>query len=293
MADPPTPRSSNLVLVLGAALGIGLAAYGIARPGRARLAEPPSDAAAVVNGVPILRADHERAALAIGSDRRGGAALPEDRQRALERLIDEELLLRRALELGLERRDPRARAALVSAMVSSIVASAEQSEPDDRRLREHFQENSGYFREPDRIRLEQLFFAPKAGESDADHTARARAVRARWSSGETLAGLRALADPEPSPLPGELLPAHKLADLLGPTAARAASELSPGEISEPVRSGAGYHLLRLVERRASTPPRFELVRETVRSDHQRRAGERALGSALEQLRANAEIQVTP
>lgn len=277
-------EQASVVLALGAAAGLALAAYGIARPTRASNALP-SDAVASVDGVPISRADYQTALGALATARRDGAAAG-DAERVLDRLIEEELLLQRALELGLARRDARARAALVSALVASIALEAEAAEPDDAELRRHFEQHRDYFRGSELVRVEQWFFAVGPEDDDARIRARARSARARVLAGEPVSD----ADPEPVPLPGRI-PAHKLVDLLGPTAARAALELSPGGVSEPARSGAGYHVLRLVERRPASMPRFEDVRAEVRADFVRRAADRRLRQRLDELRQEARVVV--
>ena len=96
-----------------------------------------------------------------------------------------------------------------------------------------------------------------------------------------------------SPLPDVLLPATKLREYLGPTALRAAFELEVGEVSQPIRSGTGYHLLQLVERELSRTPDLSEIEEQVRTEWVRRAGDRALREYLDELRDQAEIVVAP
>jgi hypothetical protein len=287
MPTQSTSPRSVLPLALGAALGAALAAYGIARPSAARGALSP-DTIAVVNGVEIPKSDHDRALAALEMDRRQGP-VAGDGERVLERLIEEELLIQRAIALGLERRDPRARSAIVSALVQSITIEAEAGEPDEVSLRAHHEKHADYFRDPDLLRVEQVFFAVAAGADDATSRDRALAARARLIAGAELAELEG--DPPPVPLPRELLPASKLHALLGPTAARAALETAPGGVSAPARSGAGYHLLRVIERRAAPRRSFEQVVDPVRADFQRRQGELALRKAIDALRADAQIAV--
>jgi peptidylprolyl isomerase len=287
--ENPSPSTRSLFpLALGAALGAALAAYGIARPSAAESALSP-ETLALVNGVEIRGADHERALAALALDRREGAAAG-DAERVLQRLIDEELLIQRAFALGLQRRDPRSRSALVSAVVQSITLGAEAEEPDEQALRAHHQESAEYFRDPDLVRVEQLFFAVLPGADDAAVRERAVRARARLSAGTKPSELES--DPPPLPLPSELVPASKLNELLGPTAARAALETAPGAVSKPARSGAGYHVLRLLERRPAPVRAFELVREQVRADFRRRQGELRLKQTIDALRADAKIVST-
>ena len=83
----------------------------------------------------------------------------------------------------------------------------------------------------------------------------------------------------------------KLREYIGPSALEAVLELAPGEISEPVRSGMGVHLLRLIDATPATQPSFEEIEPQIRSEWVRRAGDRALRDYLDQLRADGDVQI--
>jgi parvulin-like peptidyl-prolyl isomerase len=100
-----------------------------------------------------------------------------------------------------------------------------------------------------------------------------------------------LGDDSIAGLPEGALDLDTLRDYLGPTAARAASELAVGEVSAPVRGSAGYFVLVLRERLAEEPAPFETLREQVRAEYLRSRGETALTDYLSELREAAEIRV--
>jgi peptidylprolyl isomerase len=60
-------------------------------------------------------------------------------------------------------------------------------------------------------------------------------------------------------------------------------------VSDPVRSGTGYHVLQLVESEPSRVADFDEIEALVRAEWTRRTGERALREYLDDLRARAEI----
>jgi parvulin-like peptidyl-prolyl isomerase len=279
-------RRAELLLALGAATGVALAAMGVARPGAGSSGEVPEGAVARVNGVAISAEDYRRAVRAIDADRRGGVDATL-RQRALDRLIDEELLVQRGIELGLPARDRRVRNGLSAAVIDLLVARAEQSyrEPDETELRALFEEQKSYFRGPDLIRVEQIYVAGTGAEPRATELAR----RAR--AGESFATLAAGADRPPAPLPPKPIPIAKLRDYVGPSAARAALALKLGQVSAPIRGAGGARVLRLVERVAAASPRFEQVRHLVRAEHRRHAGDRALRAFFARQRARSRIRV--
>jgi parvulin-like peptidyl-prolyl isomerase len=67
--------------------------------------------------------------------------------------------------------------------------------------------------------------------------------------------------------------------------------MEPGQVSDPVRSGVGYHVLLLSERQADTVPPFEAVREQVLTQYRRLAGEKAVTTYLANLRKHANIRM--
>jgi hypothetical protein len=128
---------------LGLALGLGAAIQDIHG---LRLSH--GDAAALVNGQPISQDDVERMLSAYGADRRA-ALTREDRDKVLERLIEDELMAQRAVALGLPSTDPNARKLVVRALIDSLSATA--PEPTEAELRRYHAENAGLFRSADLI----------------------------------------------------------------------------------------------------------------------------------------------
>ncbi len=283
-------RRPVAMLAAGAVAGLALAAHGlIARQGGAL----PERVVARVNGSEILAEDYLRLIAGLERDTRE-AADERARRHVLDRMIDEEVLVQRGLELGLAESDRTIRANLSAAMIRSILVEVEDQEPTDSELRELYQESRDFFTQPGRMRVHQIFFrVPSAAEEQAT-AERARVVRELIEPGQGLADLRSEhGDPEISKLPDALLPATKLREYLGPTALRAAFELELGEVSQPVRSGMGYHLLELVEREPARTPELSEIEEQVRAEWLRRAGDRALREYIDGLREQAEIVVAP
>jgi parvulin-like peptidyl-prolyl isomerase len=214
----------------------------------------------------------------------------DDRRHVLDRLIDEELLVQRALELGLARRERRLRADLTGAVIASVVAAAEDGAPEEAELRAFYDQNRGFFRRLGRVHVRQVFVRAHGADSDAA-LQRARELERRWKEGAEYADVAALGDAPLPPLPDAPIPVPKLRDYLGPTAARTALELAPGEISEPIRSGDGFHVLKLLERQENATPPYDEIRAQVAAEFRRRQGETALRRYLDDLRDRSEITV--
>jgi parvulin-like peptidyl-prolyl isomerase len=276
------------LLALGAALGLAAAALGLMRggPGAAAL---PAGAVAVVNGEPIATETWARALAALAADRRDPLG-EQDKRRVLDRLIEEELLVQRGLELGLARYDRRVRADLVSAVIDGIVAEAEDREASESELAAFYAENRDWFMRPGRLRVRRVWVATPAGADVASAEARAREAARRLRAGEPLEQVASqIGDPPVAEVPDALLTPAKLREYLGPTALRTALELDPGEVSEPVRAAGGFHVVLLTGREAEQVAPLDEIREVVGAEWRRRAGERALRSYLDRLREEGEV----
>ena len=283
-------RQAERWLALGAFAGLAAAAVGLGmRPPRG--AALPAGAVATVNGAPVRSAEYERAVGALAADRRTPLG-DEDRRFVLDRLVDEELLVQRALELGLMRSDRRVRSDLVAAVVDSVVAQASQSEPDVSELRAFYEANLEWFARPGRLRVREIAVAGPPTRDDALALARAREVAGRLRAGEAWDEVeRDLGDPAVAPVPDDLLPPTKLAEYLGASAVAAAAALGTGAVSDPLRVAGGWSVLRLADREPDRTPALEEIEDEVRAELRRRAGDTALRRYVEELRRRAEIHV--
>jgi len=283
----------SVLLAIGAGAGVALAASGLVASSVTRGRGLPPGAVARVNGALVRGDDYARSLDALERDRRAGRE-PADRRLVLDRLIDEELLVQRGLELGLARQDARVRRDLTAAVIDAVVTEHEDGTPSDADLEAFYRRERDFFARPGRLRVRQLWCRADTAADAPSAEARARAAAASLRAGEDFAGVRArLGDPEIAPLPDALLSPAKLLDHLGPTALRAALELEAGAVSDPVRSATGYHVLQVIEREAEwVPPREEVADEVV-AEYRRRRGERALRAYLDGLRARAEVEIAP
>src|SRR5207247_1932083 len=114
----------------------------------------------------------------------------DDRRRVLDRLVDEELLVQRALELGLARRDRLVRAELAGAAIGLLGTTADAPEPTRAELEAFYDAHRDDFTEPGRIRVEQVFVGAASLEEEARAGGRAAAAARRLRAGDALAGVR-------------------------------------------------------------------------------------------------------
>ena len=287
-------QRTQWLLGLGAALGLSAAAGSLLVDARERREGLPADTVATVNDVGIRSNHFLRAVEGLASDRREPLA-EADRKHVLNRLIEEELLVQHALDLGLAQRDRRARSYLVSSVLDSIVAETESFAPSEGEVEDFYAANGDYFARPGRLRVRQVFFSLRSDAPEETVAAtRQRADRAvtRLRAGEAFVAVQSeLGDREIAGIPDAPLPPAKLREYLGPTGLQAAQQLETGQVSEAIRSPQGFHVLWMVRKDDVVFPPLVDVEAQVRAEMKRRAGDLALRENLDDLRAQAEVIV--
>ncbi len=287
----PGAGRARALFALGATLGLALAAGSLLSPGSGERSELPTNAVAAVNGHAVRVQDYERALAALATDRRNEVGEIE-KSRILDRLIEEELLIQHAIELGLVRSDRRVRADLVSALIQSVVSEATTLEATRAQIEVFYEENLDYFTQPGRVRTRQILVRLGESRSAEEALERAREITRRLRAGEPFVEVKnELGDREVARLPDGLLPPTKLREYLGPTAARTVLALEPGAVSDPVRTAGGLRVLQLLEREPERTPPLREIQTQVLAEFRRQAGDRALRSYLDELRVRAEIQI--
>lgn len=218
-------------------------------------------AVARVNGHPIARHDLDLALEAMARDSRN--PLPADAQaHALSRLIDEELLFQRAIELDLPRNAATIRRSIVIAMIDSIIAQADEV-PDEAALRALFEREQSRF----------------AGEPR---------LRVRWLSAVDADGPYSMPAAHP---PDRLITVTDLRRYLGEDLVAHALTLEPGAPAPPVRVGERWHVVDVREREQAPGADFATHRGAVSALWRERAEEAALETYLARLRNEAEIRI--
>ena len=90
-------------------------------------------------------------------------------------------------------------------------------------------------------------------------------------------------------IPDTLMTLTKVREYIGPSLMQVAKMLQPGEFTAPKKVIGGYKIIILLERRDASPPKFEFIRERVKSEYQKRKDDQALRDYLNKLKKRYEI----
>lgn len=244
-----------------------------------RWLHPPADPRAVVISRPFVSGVRDELARRDGRPPDGPAL-----RAAVQAFVDEELLYREALRLGLDRGDVIVRRRLVQKM-EFLAEDDLGPEPDDDALRRLVAAHPDRYALPMRVRFYGVFVDRGRHPDDAD--AVARSLGARLAAGEDPARLG-----DPSTSPGaQSTTVDRVAAELGADAAATLRTAPLGRWSAPVASRFGLHLLRVDEREEARLPSLAEVRERALHDWREERVAAARRSALERLRARYAVRV--
>ena len=207
----------------------------------------------------------------------------QDRDKQLlQRLIDDELILQRAEELGILRADPGIRKLLARSAINTIVRESQALLIKEPQLIAFYNNHQAVFQKPQRITLQAAQF---------DDLEMANISRNAVLLGDSLKKTVSLVGGKILPIPVSPLPKHMLIRYLGISLTDLALGLSATQISQPILQGDNIYLLHVVENQPATLMPFEQVRETVMTELISRQRRDSLTTTLEELKQTASIQL--
>jgi len=184
--------------------------------------------------------------------------------RMVENKVQEEVLYREGLAMGLDKDDTIVKRRMVQKMQFLAEDVAASHPPTTAELKAWYEKNSDKFAQPSRVSFRHLYFSPDR-----------RAARAREDAASVLAKLAG--QPEDSKLAGSLADPFMFQDYyrdrapeflgkeFGPKFALAVPKLAPGSWQGPVESGFGWHLVFVDTLIPGRVPSFEEIEPDVRT----------------------------
>ena len=188
---------------------------------------------------------------------------PEEFNRLVENKVQEEVLYREALAMGLDKDDTIVRRRMAQKMRFLAEDVAAAREPTTAELRAWYEKNHAAFAQPSRVSFRHLYFSPDR-----------RGARARDDAVKALAGLAGqpqdtklaptLADPFMFQEHYRDRAPEQLGKEFGPQFAKAVTGLPPGSWRGPVESGLGWHLVFVDTVIPGRVPAFEEIEPDVK-----------------------------
>jgi hypothetical protein len=223
----------------------------------------------------ISKGKYESYLDSVAQSRKSGL-IASDAENILERMIDEELLIQRAVDLGMLENDSELRSIIIQKMISSIIAETKNVRFSQQDLQTFFVENKDFFAPSPKLHLLKLSF-PGVNAAQADK------ARQMILSGD-LVSAKQLAETDVIQLPNTLLPATKIREYIGPLLTQEALKLNDGEVSQIIASENQLHLLIVVKKLRESAGSFEEMYEEIESEFIRQKGEEMLDEYLLDLR---------
>ena len=206
----------------------------------------------------------------------------KDKEYVLERMIEEELLIKRAIDLGMLENNPMARGTIVQQMIKNIISEGSRIEPEEKEIIEFFEENIGFFTKANRLRVRQIYFS----QDDFGDKAHQEAKNAftRLLKGETFDQVILSGSNSALKVPDTLMNLSKVREYIGPSLMREAQLLKPGQFSEPKKVSGGYKIIYLVDREDAAQPEYSNIRNSVLSEFSKRRDDQSLRTYLDNLK---------
>lgn len=220
----------------------------------------------------------------------GTEATPREKQALIDEFIEEEVLSREAVRLGLDRGDIIVRRRLAQKMQLILREQAGDIQVTEAEVRAYIEENPDLFRVPARAAFRQVFLGPSrasAGELAEE------SLRALKGAAETEAW-RAVGKPSMAPSQMGMSSHDEIAGAFGSDFAGAVLAMPAGEgWSGPVRSSYGYHLVSVDAAEAGHMPAFEIIQpfagERLRRERAQAAEEAARRDLISQYRIVMDV----
>jgi hypothetical protein len=189
---------------------------------------------------------------------------PEELHRLVESRVQEEVLYREALAIGLDKDDTIVRRRMAQKMQFLAEDVATAREPTTDELKSWFEQNSAKFAQPSRLSFRHLYFSPdRRGAYGREDAARALAQLAGQPEDAKVAA--SLGDPFMFQDYYRDRAPDFLGKEFGPQFAQAIEQLSPGSWQGPIESGFGWHLVYVDTVIPGRIPAFEEIEPDVKT----------------------------
>jgi len=249
--------------------------------------EGPAQALAIINGKPLTVSEFDLRWSQLPEYARKKYPGMEGRKKFLDELIDREVLLQEAKKRGIDR-DRALLERLERFKERSLLDVLMREEVDSRvtvstqEMKAYYEASPGSFTAPDEFRASHILVKTEAEAID---------LKKRLAGGEDFASLarKVSVDATTKSKGGDLGIVKKGQTV--PEFEKALLTLKPGQVSEPVATQFGYHLIKLVERTTGPVLSYEDAKEQIKEQVLIEKKQKRFKELVAALRANAKLRV--
>ena len=255
-------------------------------------------AVAIVNDVDITEDQFLKYAINLGAD----IEEEEDREileLILERMIEEELLVQRGLELDLHTKDVQVRKELIQQVINFII-KIENAEPTNDQLEDYFLKNIKRYESNKKIQINTIFIKSLDPESQFlgtkyDYKTLENKFDQIYNDIESKSFTEAKNNYNQETffeIPRDLINIKDCKQYLGPTICKTLSSFKKNQISNPIFYQDGFYIIKLED---NIKPKvdssfFEDMKDKVLFDYNNERDDNRLKDYIQYLKDNAEIK---
>ena len=273
--------NQSKLLLLASIIGTFLAIYSIMETNK-NFSSLPDNIIATVNDKIIPSDKYQTVINLIQNDKRGELT-KADREMALDRIIEEELLVQYAYKNGFLEADDLLRKSIVRSVVDSIVEQALSVVPAEQDLLKFYEVNRQTFAIDEKYRVVIL---SSQNRSDIDEG------KVIWQSNYDLTLLRqTFKSIDRLDIPTGFISKIRLGTLIGPLLRDKVLSLQVGETSQTLKTIYGYSIVTLVDKKDRVIPEFKEISEIVLQEYKRQQREEILEELLKDLKRQSDIKI--
>ena len=285
-------RRSLLIYAAGAIIGLGLAGFALFTAKGSEVRAFPAEDIALVNGRHVLRSD-----FVTQTEITAGVPFAQttraQREKVLNDMINEELMVQRGLEVDLAASDPDVRAAMVGGVNLQVDADVVAQRPTEPELRQYFETHLEKYSSDGVMRMRDLVL-PADAAKPAEAEAKAKQAVEALRHGTPVDAVKAkygMKDSDQIDQEDNFDFAVKAK--LGEDIYKAAAALTSGQVSDPLQRPDGVHVIVMVKRVSSAKLDFAKAEDNVWQDFKNAERARVDEANLKYLRSRADITVAP
>jgi len=268
------------LLLSSIALGTTIALFSIIDTNK-NYVKLPNHVLAIVNDVVIEKNKLDIVLDLMAQDKKERLT-KKDQALAIERIIEEELLVQYAYSNGLLNADENIRKTIIRSVIDTVVDQVIAIKPNEQVLKEFYLSNQPIFTLGEEVKI--IVLSIKSLD-DANNIIRI------WKETKNESLLLIKDAIRQSTIPNDFIPSITLPRLIGPKLAKVVDRLELYSISKPIENYSDYSVVILKDRKNKKTPDYKNIKQTVLQEYKRRMREDILSNLVADLEKKAEIRI--